>query len=90
MFLKVTNFIMKFLFVSILVVVLSGCATNKTPNFSSISIGMNKEQIMKLNGKPYRTAAIDGLEYFIYRGFDLKIIFDVQKMNDILNNKSLR
>ena len=79
MFLKVTNFIMKFLFVSILVVVLSGCATNKTPNFSSISIGMNKEQIMKLNGKPYRTAAIDGLEYFIYRGFDLKLMFDGDK-----------
>ena len=70
---------MKLLFISILAVVLFGCATNKTPNFSSISIGMNKEQIMKLNGKPYRTAAIDGFEYYIYRGFDLKLMFDGNK-----------
>tara|TARA_B100000686_G_C15999607_1_gene575991 strand:+ start:193 stop:435 length:243 start_codon:yes stop_codon:yes gene_type:complete len=37
---------------------------------------MDKEEILSLKGEPYRTAAIDGLEYFIYRGFDLKIMFD--------------
>ena len=56
---------------------LSGCASNKTLNFSSISIGMTKEQVMTaMNEKPYRSAAIDNFEYHIYRGFDLKLMFD--------------
>ena len=67
---------MKFLIITIAAVVLVGCASNKNLNFSSISIGMNKEEVVGLNGKPYRTAAIDGFEYYIYRGFDLKLMFD--------------
>ena len=60
----------------IITIALSGCATSNKFNFSSISLGMDKEEILSLKGEPYRTAAIDGFEYFIYRGFDLKIMFD--------------
>jgi len=70
---------MKQILITIAAVLLVGCASNKTLNFSSISIGMNKEKVMALNGKPYRTAAIDGFEYYIYRGFDLKLMFDGNK-----------
>ena len=54
-------------------VVLVGCASTKTLNFSAISIGMNKQQIIALKGEPFRVAAMDGLEYFIYRGFDKEL-----------------
>ena len=52
-------------------VALVGCATSKSLNLSSISIGMDKQKVIALKGEPFRVAAIDGLEYFIYRGIDL-------------------
>ena len=57
-------------------IALTGCATSNKFNLSSISIGMDKQEILSLKGEPYRTAAIDDFEYLIYRGFDLKIMFD--------------
>ena len=32
---------------------------------------MDKQKVIALKGEPFRVAAIDGLEYFIYRGIDL-------------------
>ena len=64
---------MKYILITISVVVLAGCSSLKNFNFSAISIGMNKQQIITLKGEPYRVAAIDGLEYFIYRGFDKEV-----------------
>jgi len=55
---------------------LVGCATSKSLNLSSISIGMDKQKVIALKGEPFRVAAIDGLEYFIYRGFDLNRLLD--------------
>ena len=54
-------------------VLMVGCASTKSLNFSTISIGMNKEKVIALKGEPFRIAAMDGLEYFIYRGFDKEI-----------------
>ena len=34
---------------------------------------MNKQQVIALKGEPFRVAAMDGLEYFIYRGFDREL-----------------
>ena len=31
---------------------------------------MNKRDVIALHGEPFRVAAMDGLEYFIYRSFD--------------------
>ena len=52
---------------------LVGCATSKSLNLISISIGMDKQKVITLHGEPFRVAAIDGLEYFIYRGFDKEL-----------------
>ena len=54
-------------------VLLVGCASTKSLTFSTISIGMNKEKVIALKGEPFRIAAMDGLEYFIYRGFDKEL-----------------
>ena len=62
---------MKILITTIAAVLLMGCATSKSLNLSSISIGMDKQKVITLKGEPFRVAAIDGLEYFIYRGIDL-------------------
>ena len=54
-------------------VVLVGCASTKSLNLSSVSIGMNKQKVISLHGEPFRVAAMDGSEYFIYRGFDKEL-----------------
>jgi len=64
------------LLTTIAAVVLVGCATSKSLNLSSISIGMDKQKVIALNGEPFRVAAIDGLEYYIYRGFDFNRLWD--------------
>ena len=61
------------LITTIAAVLLLGCASTKSLNFSTISIGMNKQQVIALKGEPFRVAAMDGLEYFIYRGFDKEL-----------------
>ncbi len=67
---------MKILITTIAAVLLVGCATSKSLNLSSISIGMDKQKVITLKGEPFRVAAIDGLEYFIYRGIDLNRLLD--------------
>jgi len=64
---------MKHILTTIAAVLLAGCSSTKSLNLSSISIGMNKQQIITFKGVPFRVAAIDGLEYFIYRGFDKEL-----------------
>ena len=64
---------MKHILTTIAVVLLVGCASAKRLNLSSISIGMNKQKVITLKGEPFRVAAIDGMEYFIYRGFDKEL-----------------
>ena len=64
---------MKHILIAIAAVLLVGCASTKSLNFSTISIGMNKQQVIALKGEPFRVAAMDGLEYFIYRGFDKEL-----------------
>ena len=64
---------MKQILITIATVLLVGCASTKSLNFSTISIGMNKQQVITLKGEPFRVAAMDGLEYFIYRGFDKEL-----------------
>ena len=61
------------LLTTIAAVLLVGCASTKNLNLSSISIGMNKQKVISLQGEPFRVAAMDGLEYFIYRGFDKEL-----------------
>tara|TARA_B100001750_G_C15042713_1_gene367456 strand:+ start:162 stop:494 length:333 start_codon:yes stop_codon:yes gene_type:complete len=61
------------LLTTIVAVVLVGCVSTKNLNFSTISIGMDKQQVIALKGEPFRVAAMDGLEYFIYRGFDREL-----------------
>tara|TARA_B100000470_G_scaffold42031_1_gene30677 strand:+ start:540 stop:872 length:333 start_codon:yes stop_codon:yes gene_type:complete len=61
------------LLTTIAAALLVGCASTKSLNFSTISIGMNKEKVIALKGEPFRVAAMDGLEYFVYRGFDKEI-----------------
>ena len=51
-----------------------GCATSKSLNLTSISIGMDKQKVISLHGEPFRVAAMDGSEYFIYRGFDKELL----------------
>lgn len=65
---------MKHVLTTIAAVLLAGCASTKSLNLSSISIGMNKQQVITFKGEPFRVAAIDGLEYFIYRGFDKELL----------------
>jgi hypothetical protein len=64
---------MKHILTTIAVVLLVGCASAKRLNLSSITIGMNKQKVITLKGEPFRVAAIDGMEYFIYRGFDKEL-----------------
>jgi len=58
---------------TIAAVVLVGCALTKSFNLSAVSIGMDKQAVVSLHGEPFRVAAIDGSEYFIYRGFDKEL-----------------
>ena len=50
---------------TIAAVVLVGCASTKRLNLSTISIGMDKQEVVSLHGEPFRVAAMDGSEYFI-------------------------
>ena len=34
---------------------------------------MYKQEVVSLQGEPFRVAAMDGSEYFIYRGFDKEL-----------------
>ena len=61
------------LITTIAAVLLVGCTLTKSYNLSSISIGMDKQAIVSLHGEPFRVAAMDGSEYFIYRGFDKEL-----------------
>ena len=63
---------MKQLLITIAAVVLVGCASTKSLNIS-VSIGMDKQEVVSLQGEPFRVAAMDGSEYFIYRGFDKEL-----------------
>ena len=63
---------MRQLLVTIAAVLLVGCASTKSLNISTVSIGMDKE-VVSLQGEPFRVAAMDGSEYFIYRGFDKEL-----------------
>ena len=63
---------MRQLIVTIVAVVLVGCASTKSLNIS-VSIGMDKQEVVSLQGEPFRVAAMDGSEYFIYRGFDKEL-----------------
>ena len=63
---------MKQLLITIVAVVLVGCASTKSLNIS-VSIGMDKQEVVSLQGEPFRVAAMDGSEYFIYRGFDKEL-----------------
>ena len=63
---------MKQLLTTIAAVVLVGCASTKSLNIS-VSIGMDKQEVVSLQGEPFRVAAMDGSEYFIYRGFDKEL-----------------
>ena len=61
------------LLTTIAAVLLAGCTSTKSLNLSSISVGMDKQKVITLHGEPFRVAAIDGLEYFVYRGFDKEL-----------------
>ena len=61
------------LLTTIAALLLVGCASTKSLNLSSVSIGMNKQKVISLQGEPFRVAAMDGSEYFIYRGFDKEL-----------------
>ena len=63
---------MKQLLTTIAAVVLVGCASTKSLNIS-VSIGMDKQEVVSLQGEPFRVAAMDGSEYFIYRGFEKEL-----------------
>ena len=63
---------MRQLLITIAAVVLVGCASTKSLNIS-VSIGMDKQEVVSLQGEPFRVAAMDGSEYFIYRGFDKEL-----------------
>ena len=52
---------------------LVGCASTKSLNLSTVSIGMDKQEVVSLQGEPFRVAAMDGSEYFIYRGLDKEL-----------------
>ena len=60
----------RILITAIAAVLLVGCASTRSLNFSTISIGMNKREVIASNGEPFRVAAMDRMEYFIYRRFD--------------------
>ena len=64
---------MKHILITIAAVALVGCASTKSLNLSTVSIGMDKQEVVSLQGEPFRVAAMDGYEYFIYRGFDKEL-----------------
>ena len=64
---------MRQLLITIAAVLLVGCASTKSLNISTVSIGMDKQEVVSLQGEPFRVAAMDGSEYFIYRGFDKEL-----------------
>ena len=64
---------MKHILITIAVVVLVGCASTKSLNLSTVSIGMDKQEVVSLQGEPFWVAAMDGSDYFIYRGFDKEL-----------------
>jgi hypothetical protein len=48
-------------------IVFASCATiDGGKDFSAISIGMSKAEVLAVKGKPYETSASGGTEYFIY------------------------
>eukprot|EP01045_Picozoa_sp_COSAG04_P056766 COSAG04_NODE_26685_length_292_cov_0.544041_1_plen_55_part_10 len=53
----------RILITAIAAVLLLGCASTRSLDFSTISIGMNKREVIALSGEPFRVAAMDGLEY---------------------------
>ena len=64
---------MKHILITIAAVLVGGCASTKSLNISNVSIGMDKQEVVSLQGEPFRVAAMDGSEYFIYRGFDKEL-----------------
>ena len=64
---------MKHILITIAAVLLLGSASTKSLNISTVSIGMDKQEVVSLQGEPFRVAAMDGSEYFIYRGFDKEL-----------------
>ena len=64
---------MRQLLITIAAVLLVGCGLTKSLNISTVSIGMDKQEAVSLQGEPFRVAAMDGSEYFIYRGFDKEL-----------------
>ena len=56
---------MKHILITIAAVVLVGCASTKSLNISTVSIGMDKQEVVSLQEEPFRVAAMDGSEYFI-------------------------
>ena len=70
---KINLKVMKHILITIAAVVLVGCASTKSLNISTVSIGMDKQEVVSLQGEPFRVAAMDGSEYFIYRGFDKEL-----------------
>ena len=57
----------KSLFTVLLVFCFASCATiDDGKDFSAISIGMSKAEVLAIKGKPYETSASGGTEYFIY------------------------
>ena len=56
---------MKHILITIAAVVLVGCASTKSLNLFTVSIGMDKQEVVSLQGEPFRVAAMDGPEYFI-------------------------
>ena len=64
---------MKHILITIAAVVLVGCASTKSLNLSTVSIGMDKQEVVSLQGEPFRVAAVPGFEYFIYRAFDKEL-----------------
>lgn len=56
---------MKSIFVLLLCLGLSGCATAYKMNL--VSLGMSKEDVIKAMGKPASTSAIEGTEYLNYK-----------------------
>ena len=61
---------MKSVLISLLVFAFASCATiDDGKDFSKISIGMSKAEVLTVKGKPYETSASGGTEYFIYATF---------------------
>jgi len=65
---------MKALLLGLLVCSLSSCISiDHGKDFSRISLGMSKAEVLSLKGKPYETAARGEMEYFIYATHDLHL-----------------